>query len=200
MNLALFDFDGTITTKELFRPFLEFAVPPSRLRWGGLLLAPMVAGYKLGVVSPNAMRASAVRVGLAGMSFEQANAQGRRFADDIIPGVLREDALARIQWHKEQGDRVVVVSGGLGVYLNHWCRRHALELVCSQLEVKEGCLTGRYCGAQCVAEEKRRRVQAAYDLQSYDTVYAYGDTQEDRELLAMAHRRYYQWREVTCVD
>lgn len=196
MNLALFDFDGTITTKELFRPFLEFAVPSPRLRWGGLLLAPLVAGYKLGAVPPNAMRASAVRVGLAGMAWDHAHRQGQRFADDVIPSVLRDHAMARIRWHQQQGDRVVVVSGGLDVYLEHWCRRHQLELVCSQLETRGGRLTGRYRGAQCVAEEKRRRVQAAYELSAYDVVYAYGDTHEDRELLAMAHRRYYQWREV----
>lgn len=196
MNLALFDFDGTITTKELFRPFLEFAVPRDRLRWGGLLLAPLVAGYKLGMVPPNAMRASAVRIGLRNMGFAQADDAGRRFAEKVIPGVLRQHAMARIRWHREQGDRVVVVSGALDVYLSHWCRQQELELVCSQLEIAGDRLTGRYDGAQCVGAEKRRRVQAAYDLDTYPTVYAYGDTHEDRELLAMAHRRYYQWREM----
>ena len=196
MNLALFDFDGTITTKELFRPFLEFAVPSIRLRWGSLLLAPMVLGYKLGVVPSNAMRASAVRLGLQGMDEAHANEQGRRFAHEIIPQAVRDNALERILWHKRQGDRVVVVSGALDIYLSHWCRQHDLELLCSELESHRGRLTGRYRGAQCVGAEKRRRVHAAYDVDAYPVVYAYGDTREDRELLQMAHRRYFQWREV----
>lgn len=196
MNLALFDFDGTITTRELFRPFLEFAVPSARLRWGGLLLSPMVAGYKLGVVSPNAMRVSAVRVGLTGMEEAHAQAMGKRFADEVIPTVLRVHAMERIRWHQQQGDRVVVVSGALDLYLAHWCRQHALELVCSQLEVRDGRLTGGYRGAQCVGIEKQRRVRAAYDVDAYPLVYAYGDTHEDHELLQMAHRRYFQWREM----
>jgi phosphatidylglycerophosphatase C len=28
-------------------------------------------------------------------------------------------------------------------------------------------------------------------------VYAYGDTSEDREMLALAHRKYFRWTEVS---
>lgn len=196
MNLALFDFDGTITTREMFRPFIEFAVPPRRRMWGGALLAPLVLGYKLGWVSPNFMRRCAVHAGLRGLPEEQAFALGAHFARTELPGVLREQALERIRWHKAQGDRVVVVSGALDVYLSHWCRDHGLEWLCSRLESRGGRLTGRYRGEQCVNAEKSRRVAEAYDLASYPQIYAYGDTPEDRHLLQLAHHRYYRWQQV----
>ena len=44
-NLALFDFDGTITTRETMAAFMYRAVPARRQTWGRLLLAPWVAGY-----------------------------------------------------------------------------------------------------------------------------------------------------------
>lgn len=56
-------------------------------------------------------------------------------------------------------------------------------------------LTGRYLGAQCMGEEKARRVRERVDLSAYPLVYAYGDTKEDRELLELAHRRVYRWQE-----
>lgn len=196
MNLALFDFDGTITTKEMFRPFIEFAVSPRRRMLGAALLGPMVAGYKFGWVSPNLMRRSAVHVGLRGVPEAKAFALGADFAHTTLPGVLREQALERIRWHKAQGDRIVVVSGGLDVYLSHWCREHGLEWLCSQLESRSGRLTGHYRGEQCVNAEKSRRVAEAYDLASYPVIYAYGDTPEDQHLLQIAHRRYYRWQEV----
>ncbi len=197
MNLALFDFDGTITTREMFRSFIEFAVPPRRRALGTALLAPMVLGYRLGLVSPKLMRQCAVRVALRGLREADAFALGEAFAREVISGVLRAQALERIRWHREQGDRIVVVSGALDVYLSHWCREHGLELLCSQLESSEGRLTGRYRGEQCVNGEKSRRVRAAYDLASYPVVYAYGDTKEDHDLLGIAHRRYFQWNELT---
>lgn len=196
MNLALFDFDGTITTREMFRPFVEFAVSRRRRLLGGALLAPMVAGYKLGWVSPNLMRSSAIYTGFRGVSEAHAFQCGADFAREMLPRVLRDEALERIAWHKAQGDRIVVVSGGLDVYLSHWCRAHELELLCSRLESRDGRLTGRYRGEQCVNAEKARRVRAVYELSAYPVVYAYGDTPEDRDLLHVAHRRYFQWQEL----
>ena len=53
-------------------------------------------------------------------------------------------------------------------------------------------LTGRYAGAQCVAEEKARRVRERYDLSGYRAIHAYGDTHEDHALLALAD--HATWR------
>lgn len=196
MNLALFDFDGTITHREMFRPFLEFAVPPKRRMLASIVLAPILIGYKLKLVPGDVIRAWAVRFGLTGVDASQASEQGRRFAHEVLPGVLRDIALDRIRWHKQQGDKVVVVSAALDVYLAHWCEQHELELICSELEIKNGVLTGRYRGAQCASKEKPRRVRASYDLTTFPVVYAYGDTREDLDMLQIAHRRYFRWQEV----
>ena len=47
MNLALFDFDGTITTGDTFTPFIRYAVRPTRMVVGGLILSPVLVGYRL---------------------------------------------------------------------------------------------------------------------------------------------------------
>lgn len=192
MNLALFDFDGTLTTREILPAFVYSAVPPKRLRVGKLLLAPWVAGYKLGWVSGISIREKIARVGFRGMSEVDYLAAGERFAREALPPVLRPEAMARVTWHKARGDTVVVVSGAFDVYLSHWCAAHGLDLVCSKLEVVGGLLTGRYDGAQCVREEKARRVCERYSLDDFETVYAYGDTPEDFALLEIASQRWYR--------
>jgi phosphatidylglycerophosphatase C len=197
MNLALFDFDGTITTKEMLPAFVYFAVSPVRLRLGRLQLAPWIAGYRLGWVSGISVREKIARVGFRGMRQAEYLAAGERFAGEALPPVLRPEAMARIAWHKDRGDRVVVVSGGFDVYLSHWCRAHGLELICSKLAVANGMLTGRYEGAQCVREEKPRRVREQYALEAYEAVYAYGDTPEDFALLEIADHRWYRGKPVT---
>lgn len=195
-NLALFDFDGTITTRELLPAFVRQAVDPKRLVIGHLLLAPLIIGYKLGWVSGVKVRAAIVRVGFTGESVAMYQHAGLRFAQRVLPVHLRDEAMQRIAWHKDQGDTVVVVSGAFDAYLSHWCREHGLELICSSLEQRDGLLTGRYAGQQCVRAEKARRVRERFDLSAYAQVYAYGDTPEDLDLLALAHRRFYQWREL----
>jgi hypothetical protein len=60
VNLALFDFDGTITTREMFPDFMRFSVAPRRLAMGKVLLAPWIGGYRMGVVSGNRVRSRIV--------------------------------------------------------------------------------------------------------------------------------------------
>ena len=104
--------------------------------------------------------------------------------------------MQRLAWHQSQGDKVVLVSGGLDFYLAPWCRQHGLELICSLLETRGKHLTGRYLGTQCVGTEKARRVREHLDLSAYPLCYAYGDTHEDEAMLAMAHKRFYRGFEI----
>ena len=196
MSLALFDFDGTITTHETMPDFVRQSVSRRRLLFGQILLAPLVLGYKLGIVSGTLIRRAIVRFGYSGVAVAMLESAGRDFARTYLPNVLRPEAMQRIAWHKAQGHKVVVVSGGLDAYLSPWCTAHGLDLICSSLQERSGVLTGHYAGRQCVLAEKARRVRECYDLDTYSTIYAYGDTPEDRDLLGIATKRYYQWQEV----
>lgn len=195
MDLALFDFDGTLTTRETFPDFMRYAVARPRLLVGGVLLAPVVFGYRRGWIAGNPTRASIVQVGLRGVDAARLRAQGDAFAREVLPDVLRPEAMARLAWHRERGDRIVVVSGGLDVYLAPWCATQGIELLCSVLAERNGRITG-YAGAQCVGEEKVRRVRALCDPQAYAAIHAYGDTHEDNAMLSMAHHRTYRGRAV----
>ncbi len=117
--------------------------------------------------------------------------------DGTIATILRPVALERIEWHQSQGDRVVVVSGSLDVYLGPWCHKRGLECICTTLEERGGIMTGEYLDGDCVGPEKARRILERYDLGRYEVVYAYGDTSEDQEMLDLAHRKYYRWQEQT---
>lgn len=68
--------------------------------------------------------------------------------------------------------------------------------MCTDLEERNGVLTGMYRDGDCTGEEKVRRTVERFPLERYSLIYAYGDTAEDRAMLGMAHRKYYRWREV----
>jgi HAD superfamily hydrolase (TIGR01490 family) len=197
MNLALFDFDGTITNRELFRPFLTIASQPKRLAIAKSVLLPIGVGYKLGLVSGQAARAAAVRLCFTGLTVSRVEEAGQQFLDKFVQVAVRKEALDRINWHKAQGDRVVIVSGGLEYILSPWCKHHGVEMLCSSLEVKNGKLTGRYLRSECSGAEKVRRIRENYDLSHYPVIYAYGDSEDDMSMLSLAHKKYYRWREMS---
>ena len=192
MDLALFDFDGTITNRETMPDFMYASVRPGRLLIGKFLLLPLIVGYKAKLVSGVTVRAAICYVGFRGVPMQEVEAHGQRFAEQFLPTTLRAEAMARMSWHKARGDTVVVVSGGLDIYLRAWCHAQGVELLCSALEHRNGKLTGRYSGKQCVREEKARVVEQRYPRNRFDRIFAYGDTPEDFALLALADEPFYQ--------
>lgn len=75
MDLALFDFDGTITRRETMPDFMHAAVRPHRLLPGKLFLAPLILGYKIGVVPGSVIRAMICYLGFCNLL--RSGTQGR---------------------------------------------------------------------------------------------------------------------------
>jgi HAD superfamily hydrolase (TIGR01490 family) len=197
MNIALFDFDGTITTGDTWTPFMRIAVRPRRLMAAQLLLAPVVIGYRTGIISASKGRELAARAGFVGAEAAAVQHLGAQYAATTLPSVIRRSALDRIAWHRAQGDHIVVVSASLDAYLAPWCQQHGLDYICTILEHRRGRLTGRYVDGDCAGFEKVRRIRARFDLGQYATLYAYGDSLEDRHMLELADKKFYRGEEIS---
>lgn len=192
-NLALFDFDGTLTHADTFTPFVLSSVSARRMTLGKGLLSPWIAGYKLRLVKGTTLRMLMLRVAFQGRQQEEIAGLGETYARERLPGFVKANALARLRWHQAQGDHVVIVSASLNAYLAPWCKTLGVDLICTELEAAGGLLSGRAVNGDCTGEEKARRVRARYELSRYSQVYAYGDTPEDAAMLRLASRRFYRW-------
>jgi phosphatidylglycerophosphatase C len=193
-DLALFDFDGTLTNCDTFTPFIKKVISPARLFWGRLALLPVIAAYRIGLVSSSQMRRLLVKLSLTGRSKMELEQLGLQHATEFLPTMIRPLAMKKLQWHLAAGDRVVLVSASLDLYLKPWCDQMGIELLSASLEAEGDRLTGYYKGLDCCGAEKANRVKALLKLSHFDRIYAYGDTKEDRELLALADEKYYQWK------
>jgi phosphatidylglycerophosphatase C len=196
-TLALFDFDGTLTTRDTFRPFLRLAIPRARLIAGGLALSPILLGHQLGVVTSAQARPCLSWAAFAGVPAARVRALGEQYASDALPRVIDSSMLRRLKAHQSEGDAVFVVSAGLESYLRPWCLAHGVGLVCTELEERRGVLTGRYRRGDCSGKNKATLVRSDVPLRQFSVITAYGDTVEDVEMLALAHRRFYRGVEIS---
>lgn len=196
MNLALFDFDGTITDADMYTKFIRFSVSKRRLMLGSLLLSPFYLYYKLNLFAPAKLRVMVSYMAFFRRSFARVDLMGAEFARNTIPKHLRENALARIGWHKDNGDTIIVVSASLDIYLKHWCMELGIQLICSELGVVDGKLSGCYVAGDCSGDSKAERINARFTLEQYENIYAYGDTVEDLAMLDLAHEKYMNWQKL----
>jgi len=197
VDLALFDFDGTITFGDTWTPFMRTAVRPSRRLAGRFLLAPAYVGYKCGVTTVGRVREMAARIGFTGEDADAVSDAGRHYARETLPGMVRRTAQDRIEWHQSHGHHIVVVSASLDVYLGPWCEERQLSYICTTLEQRNGKLTGKCVDGDCSGHEKVRRILGRFPLSQYELIYAYGDTPDDGPMLALAHRQYYRWKQIS---
>ena len=191
--VAVFDFDGTLTRRDSMFPFLLWAVGRLRFWWGMLVLSPMLLRYALRLIPNWRAKEAMLSYFFANWPEERLYKLGQRFAVQVIPQLLRPEALRRLRWHQEQGHQLVVLSASLEAYLLPWGEQMGFDQVIStRLEVQSGIVTGRILGKNCYGIEKVERLKAYLgDLSGY-CLYAYGDSLGDRELLNIANYPYYR--------
>ena len=87
---------------------------------------------------------------------------------------------------------MVVVSASIDSWLQKWCDYYQIELIATQLEFKNGKLTGRFATKNCYGIEKVNRIKAQFDLTKFEHIYAYGDSAGDKEMLAISTHPHYK--------
>lgn len=197
-NLALFDFDGTITDADTFTEFVLFATPKWRLVLGLVLIWPVILAFKLGWLPAARTRPIVAKVAFWHRSVAKVNAQAQAYVEHRLPQIVRPQAAQRLDYHRSCGDRIIVVSASLSPYLEIWCDEQQLELLCSQLSKSQGQGGSRYSGSyeagDCSGQRKVEFINCAVNLDDYEQVFAYGDTDEDLPMLALADEAYLRWQ------
>ncbi|MBD1924157.1 HAD family hydrolase [Microcoleus sp. FACHB-831] len=191
--VAAFDFDGTLTRRDSFLPFLARAVGEFQLRRAMVVLSPMLMRFALGKIPNWQAKQTLITYLLRGWTEEKLNEVAQSFARENIPLLLRPEAVERLRWHQKQGHQLILISASLEAYLIPWAQTMGFtKVLATQLEIEDGVVTGRLLGKNCYGPEKVERLKGFLgDLSGY-CLYAYGDTKGDRELIAAAKYGYYR--------
>jgi phosphatidylglycerophosphatase C len=193
-GVAAFDFDGTLTHGgSVWRYLTEIAGPASVLR-AGLAVAPKLVRAVVvgGTAADDAKEALFTRT-LAGRTLQDVRSRSRRFGVDHYRRHERRDLRARLEWHRRQGHRLLIVSASPDLYVDAVGELLEVDAVlATRLAVAgDGTLTGRYDGHNCRGEQKALRLRTWVDG-AFGTagprphVWAYGNSAGDRRLLAAA--------------
>ena len=185
-----FDFDGTLTTRDTLIAFIHYACGTPRFLLGFLLHAPLLVLMKLRLYSNGKTKQRLFTWFFQGMSIETFDALCQSFALSHRH-LLRPDTVRLLQQALSEGAEVLVVSASIDNWVQPFFSTFHLppstfHVLCTQIEVIDGRLTGRFLTPNCYGQEKVRRILALYPDRSSYHLTAYGDSRGDRELLAFA--------------
>jgi HAD superfamily hydrolase (TIGR01490 family) len=192
--VAAFDFDGTLTRRDTLFPFLLHTLGMTAFVRHVFALSPTLAGYGLGLIRNDIAKEKVFIRCLAGMNMDELRQKGELFAANVLPNLQRPEAMQRLNWHKQQGHRCVVISASLELYVRPWAIKAGFDdVLATHLQIHEaGLVTGKLSGANCFGIEKVKRLETLLGDRDGYTLYAYGDSRGDRELLSSADYAYYR--------
>lgn len=196
LNLALFDFDGTLYPRDSFTGFIFFALSKRHIVKRGLKILPWIQAYYLRLYPAHAMRPRLFQSMFKDISVDVVEQLAHEYALKLIKR-LDQDLLQQLQQHQQRGDHIVLVSASVDLYLTPICEFLNIELICTQTEIKDGLLTGRYHSEDCSREQKKLRILQQYNLADYQAIYAYGNSEEDLDMLSLADYPYMVGRDTT---
>lgn len=189
-DVAAFDLDGTLTEGGSVFAFLSAVVGRGPVLAASSALAVPLARAALagGTVADDTKERLFVRV-LAGVPLADAEAKAAEFGQHHVEAELRSDVVARLEQHRRRGDRIVLVSASPALYVRVIAGLLGADhAIATELDHRQGALTGRYLGKNCRGEEKIRRLRAWIAAETDDTgrLWAYGNSRGDLRMLSAA--------------
>ena len=191
-RLAAFDFDGTLTRRDTLLPFLVHTCGARAVGRAVSRVAPGAARARLGRLQQDlhhrdATKAALLQALLAGREAEWLADAGASFARSL-PGRLRPEMTRQVAWHRGHGHELVIVSASLSAYLTPFSVDQGFDhVIAVDLAVgDDGRLTGALAGPNVRGPEKATRLRAWLGDDPAGHLWAYGNSDGDTELLAMA--------------
>lgn len=198
-QLYVFDFDGTITTKDTFALFLRYYA--GNISWALkiLQLLPTFIAYKCKIIDRHSVKKAVIWRFFKNEPKEQVIASAERFAADVIPSLIRPKAQARLdellKGPNSAPESLYICSASISPYLKAWARSCGIQenhVLAVELQSDSCQMTGRIDGYNVWGSNKVRRIRDEFNPHSVEIKEAYGDSEGDRELLHAAQASFYR--------
>ena len=195
--VAAFDFDGTLTHRDTLLPFLARGLGWPKFLLALLRCAPWLLGFALRLIPNHVAKQKLLLVTLRGKTAAQMDDWTDRWLKHDFDGQLQNWTMAQLAWHQQAGHCCVMVSASLDIYLKRVAKQLGFDaLLCTEMEVTNGQLTGQMATPNCHGEQKVLRLKAwmagRFGAANKATLYAYGDTAGDKPMLQMAVHAFYR--------
>lgn len=186
-KVAVFDFDGTLTTRDTMFDFIAFACGKLKLWLGLILFAPMIAIMFMKIIDNNRCKQILLSWYFKGLDYMTFKALGEKYAERVKV-LLRGTTLRILQERIEEGCDVYVVSASIKEWVAPICRQLGVnDVLATEFEVNsDGLLTGRFACHNCFGQEKVNRLLLVEPNREEYYLYAYGDSRGDKEMFEFA--------------
>lgn len=192
MNLYLFDFDGTMTSKDSLFEFIRASTNPLQYYSGILANSPKMLGMKLKLQHAQRTKEDLLKYYFLNWKKEELDALGVDFTKSVLPKIIRKNAFHYLKKVQDREDHVYIVSASLDIWLHPFTEQEGIKLICTRAGYENNRYTKHFATPNCNGPEKARRIRAEINLNNYDRIIAFGDSKGDAEMFELAHETHFK--------
>jgi HAD superfamily phosphoserine phosphatase-like hydrolase len=191
-RLFLYDFDGTITTKDSLFDFLKFSTSSFSYYLGFCVFLPLFLGAKLKFFQRAEVKRRFISFFLKGKSKDELTKLSQGYLEHILNGsMFRETALHSIREHKKEGE-AYLVSASLDIWLTPIANWLDIGLICTKASYSNDIFNGHFSTPNCNYDEKVRRVIEEIKMEDYQWKVYYGDSNGDLAMKNLVDEYHHQ--------
>jgi HAD superfamily phosphoserine phosphatase-like hydrolase len=113
--------------------------------------------------------------------------KSKSFSNIILQFTYKEfdDFIKNIDFNLHE---ICIVSASLDLWMSNIAKNLNMKLICTQSQVHNNSFIG--INSNCYGIEKVNRIVKVYNLDNYDEIHVFGDSNGDSEMLKLGHRHY----------
>lgn len=187
--VAVFDFDGTLTTKDTFVEFIKHSCGTMKFILGFLLYSPLLVLMKLKLYPNDKCKQKVFSFFFKGMSLVDFQHHCESFSLEI-ENFKKSSVFSIFQRHISDGADVYIVSASIEDWIIPFSNKYGVKKVIgTKIEVDtDGILTGRFSTPNCYGAEKVNRFIVHEPNRQDYSLWAYGDSRGDKEMIDYADK------------
>lgn len=184
-RIAVFDLDGTITHRDTFVSYLRGWLRRHPARRRPLAVLASMLRFFLKGRDRGRLKSDLLRACMSGATQTEVDAWSDEFVAALDARSLCPGALAAIATHRAAGDRLVLLSASVDLYVPRISRRLGLdETICTGVAWSDGRLDGALTTPNRRGLEKRSCIEALRERFPGVPMAAYGNSGSDLAHLA----------------
>src|SRR5687767_13366823 len=125
-TLVLFDFDGTITTKDTLIEFVHFYRGKKQYWRGMLMLSPILTLFALKIIPNWKAKQFFLSQFFKGEKISEFNARCLDFSKKVLPALVRPGAKKAIEDYLKQNTTIAVVTASAENWVKPWCDQNGI--------------------------------------------------------------------------
>lgn len=193
-KLAIFDFDGTISKIDSTKFFLKNSFGKIYFFYGYYMrFIHLFILSKIGIYDFIKLKEKRISFFLKDITLKEFDQLIHKFNTKFFGNYLKSDALKKLDWHKKNNHEIVILSATLNGLLNQWSSSNDYILIANNLSFKDNILTGDFERPDCSYDEKLIRLKEIIDLDNFEHIYGYGDTESDISFLDIVDEPYFRY-------